>query len=252
MRVKSAQRFALILFLVFASADASAGLFSFCSDWLKGTPSATDQELRAHDEEVWARITPSLQTELQTFTALSSPEKKTYLEKVSSEFAKKYEDRELGAHYNLHGGMRRDYIDRGGISFSMGDSGLEHGFSRDTRLKIYFFNLKQTSLYETLNPRNPNQVYFKMRYGNVLTIFDVKKVREFLNTTYHGAIDDDGSIFSLHRDARVTTRAVAAEFYAAPPIAVFDGYRKRFGRRLSWDDETLVTMRLIDAHLQSK
>lgn len=249
--VKMNRRIALTIMLLLITTESAAGLLSICTDRLKPTPTATDLVLQVRDEAVWARLTPSLKTELENFTKLSSTDKTQYLKRVSAEFATKYQNRELGAHYNLHGGVRRDYIDRGGISFSMGDSGLEHGYSRDARQKVYFFNLKSTTLFEVLDARNPSQIYFKARYGNILTIFDVKAVREFLNKTYPGAIQEDEIVFSLDRDARITTRAVPSQFYASSPLLVFQHYAKRLGRRLSWDDETLVTMRLIDAHLQT-
>lgn len=236
--------------ILIATQPASAGLGSFCAQLLGIKESETARALKQKDELVWTKIIPSLQTELETFSRLSADQKEKYLKTQSDAFDGKYADREFGAHYNLHGGVRSDYLDKNGISFSMGDSGLDQGFSKDRRQKVYFFNLKSTDLFTVLNSRNPNQILIRQRMGNVLTIFDVRAVRKFLNETYPGAIEENTISFSLDASQTVRTRAVPSKFYVTVPLEVFSGYKSRLGRRLSWDEETLVTMRLIDAYLQ--
>lgn len=249
--MKMARVLLFTLALVTAAQPASAGLGSFCARLLGRQESETRIALEKKDEVVWKTIIPSLKVELETFSQLNAEQKEKYLKEQSDAFDRKYVNNEFGAHYNLHGGLREDYLDKNGISFSMGDSGIDQGFSRDRRQKIYFFNLKSTDLYTVLNSRNPNQILIRQRMGNVLTLFDVQAVRKFLNETYPGAIEENTISFSLDGSQSVRTRAVPSKFYVTVPLEVFSGYKSRLGRRLSWDEETLVTMRLIDAYLQS-
>ena len=256
--------FVFISFLTMATvlpmAHLQASFWSECTALLTRaqTPNPTDSDLKKFDEQLWNQILEPVKTELTAFRNLPDEAKTDYLKKVAAEVKSKMISQsganKIGAHYNLHGGRRRDYLDKDGIRLTMGDSGVDLGFSRDYRRKVYFFHLDHFDLYQVLNERNPNHIFIKKRMGDTLILFDVERAEKHIqNLSKSHPIESTEIFIAASTDAIASDGhiGVPKSAFLSPPLSVFKDYRQRLGTgRLSWDEETLVTLRLIEASVQ--
>lgn len=150
----------------------------------------------------------------------------------------------VGFHYNLHGGQRKDYVGKG-IHASMGDIALRYG-GGDDNYKVYFFQTAEHHPYVPLDASNGEIMFLPSRMGHVLNFFDVD-APAILAGKAAGRIREHGAIsMDFHGMGGIPYSA-----YLAPPIEVFNGSAKKavgLGR-LSRDEETLATLRYIEAVL---
>jgi hypothetical protein len=152
----------------------------------------------------------------------------------------------IGMHYNLHGGQRKDYVGKG-IRASMGDIALRYG-GGDSNQKVYFFQTRDHHPYVALDASNGEILVLPSRMGHVLNFFDVD-APPILAAKQAGRIRDHGAIsMDFHGMG-----GIPYSTYLAPPIEVFNGSAKRalgIGR-LSRDEETLATVRYIEQVLMA-
>jgi hypothetical protein len=210
--------------------------------------------------------------EMKHFRALPKNQKEAYLraagDKVMSQIMSKHHTRRIGFHYNLHGGVLGDYIDRGGIQATYGDIALQHG-SGDARLKVYYFDSDHFGLYDILNERHPDFLMKKTRMGNILTPFNLES-NYFKEARARGGIVDENSISTTFDDTWVkntpmskhvkSTIGVPVTEYLDTPMEIFrplKDYKKLElnthpywdeAGSLSWDEMTLLQIR----HLQHR
>jgi hypothetical protein len=152
----------------------------------------------------------------------------------------------IGMHYNLHGGQRKDYVGKG-IRASMGDIALRYG-GGDSNQKVYFFQTRDHHPYVALDASNGEILVLPSRMGHVLNFFDVD-APPILAAKQAGRIREHGPIsMDFHGMGGIPYSA-----YLAPPIEVFNGSAKKalgLGR-LSRDEETLATVRYIEQVLMA-
>ena len=208
--------------------------------------------------DLWTDLRPAVQGEIEQFRALPKDKRTVYLEQVGDGIVnglkRRYGHEELGFHFNLHGGILEEYVDRGGILISRGDISLNYG-GGDPNLKVYFFRSSNVSLYQLLNEGNP-QLYGKGRMGHVLMAFpyDSEYIRRGMKEKgilrpSSISLDFDEDWVRKQEMSKHTGSAVgipATEFFA-PPAEVFTGLRSKVGMGgLSRDEETLATMRFLE------
>ena len=202
----------------------------------------------------WAPVRAPFAKELARVRALGSKKAvEEYVRAVGREIVARLHEakgtRNLGFHYNLHGGSAQGYVDGDGIRATMGDIALQYSMHGDTNYKVYFFQSAKHELYDVLNERHPNMISSRM--GNVLNVFDLES--EFLKK----ALAEGGAMrpsaisidFDLDWLAKNGSPGVGIPYssYLAPPLEVFWGTSKNAGAKgLSRDEETLVVMRYLE------
>jgi hypothetical protein len=206
------------------------------------------------EETLWAEQEMFLFGELQKFQKFSELEAKEHLQAVSKQVEDKLRSNlghsRIGAHFNLHGGQKESYVSGGGIRAQVGDSGLQHGFSRDFHRKVYFFNLENRSLLETLSERNPDHLFRKVRMGRVLILFNLE--HESLKLAQNLSVSFGETAISLNFDEAKAQEfslfhGIPVQSFLSSPLRVFEsGDRPESLRRLSWDEETLITLHFLD------
>lgn len=207
-----------------------------------------DAEFMTRD--LWGEVAPKAKAELVELRARKM-KKAEFKEYVQNEAAAAFERvkaargvANIGLHYNLHGGQRKDYVGSG-IRASQGDIALRYG-GGDNNHKVYFFQTRDHHPYVALDASNGEILFFPSRMGHVLNFFDVD-APEILAAKAAGKITNHSSIYMDFHGMR----GVPYSTYLAPPIEVFNGSAKKalgIGR-LSRDEETLATVRYIEAVL---
>ncbi len=208
-----------------------------------------DREFMAKD--LWGEVAPAAKAELAALRArkLSKAELKAH---VAREAAAAFERvkaargaANIGLHFNLHGGRREDYVGAG-IRASKGDIALRYSMNADANDKVYFFQTSQHEPYTALDASNGEILFWPTRMGHVLNVFAVD-APALEAAKADGRIRNHGPIsMDFHGLAGVPYSA-----YLAPPLPVFDGSAKKalgLGR-LSRDEETLATVRYLEAAL---
>ena len=207
---------------------------------------------RFTDEDHWANVVPQISGEIGKLREVADT--KAYLRKVGAEIVARIQKnkgaREIGFHYNLHGGMAEGYVTSGGIRAGRGDIALQYTTNGDLAYKVYLFRSSNVNLYDILSERGPDLVSARM--GSVLNIFDSKS--DFiLKAEADGAIPKQNEISIDFEDNWINKRGMIGipySTYLAPPVEPFAGRSgKRFGLkgRISKDEETLAAMRYIEA-----
>ncbi|MFI5345992.1 MAG: hypothetical protein ACHQ51_06425 [Elusimicrobiota bacterium] len=207
-----------------------------------------DKEFAARD--VWSQVAPAIRAEIEGLRAegKSKAEVTAYVRaEADAATARILAGRgmtNLGFHYNLHGGARDGYVGRG-ISATMGDIALNYTIHGDRNYKVYFFQTEKYRLYDILNESNPAQYLFPSRMGNNLSVFD-------LNAPVLTAARADGRIKNFGQISMDFhgMKGVPYSTYLAPPIEVFHRTAQKIGmKKLSRDEETLATVRYLEAAL---
>ncbi len=208
--------------------------------------------------DLWPDIRSAVQAEIEQIRLMSKSDRKAYLERVGDgvvgKLKQKYGHDEFGFHFNLHGGILEEYVDRGGIMISRGDIALNYG-GGDPNYKVYFFRSSNVSLYQLLSEGNP-QLYGAGRMGSVLMVFpyDSDYIRKGMKekgirSPSSISLDFDENWVGKQEISRHTGTAVGipATEFLAPPAEVFVGMRKKVGMGgLSRDEETLAAMRFLE------
>ncbi len=214
-----------------------------------GEPQRLDREFSKID--FWARVGPAARAEIEGLRARRIPktEFKNYVRRQAAEaFARIKAARgteNIGLHYNLHGGARESYVG-GGIRASKGDIALRYTTGGDWNDKVYFFQTGVHHPYEALDASNGEILFWPTRMGSALSVFALD-APELRAARADGRITDVGSIsMNFHKGLR----GVPYSAFLAPPLTVFVGTAKKVGlRRLSRDEETLATIRYLEAAL---
>lgn len=231
-----------------ATLDAVGALHGL--DWSGGSQAERlDRRFAARD--FWAQVAPDARAEIEGLRArrLSKAALKDYVRaEAAAAFARVRAARgtaNIGFHFNLHGGRREGYVGAG-IRASKGDIALRYSTNGDSNDKVYFFQTAAHGPYEALDASNGEIMFFPSRMGYVLSLFAVD----------HPALEAakaDGRITgagAISMDFHKGMRGVPYSAFLAPPMEVFHGTAKRLGlRRLSRDEETLATVRMLEAAL---
>src|SRR5581483_5545130 len=102
--------------------------------------------------------------------------------------------------------------------------------------------------YDALDASNGEIMFLPSRMGSVLSVFALD-APELKAAMADGRISNFGSI---SMDFHKGMRGVPYSAFLAPPVQVFVGTAKKLGlRRLSRDEETLATVRFLEAALTS-
>jgi hypothetical protein len=208
--------------------------------------------------DLWPDLRPSVQSEIEQIRLMDKSARQKYLERVGDEVVgklkQKYGNEEFGFHFNLHGGVLDEYVDRGGIMISRGDIALNYG-GGDPNYKVYFFRSSNVSLYGLLSEGNP-QLYGGGRMGHVIMVFPYDsdyirkgmKEKGILRPSSISLDFDENWVRNQEISKHTGTGiGIPATEFLAPPAEVFIGLRKKVGMGgLSRDEETLATMRYLE------
>lgn len=176
---------------------------------------------------------------------------------IMARVKKKHGTANIGFHYNLNGGVGRDYVDAGGLRISRGDIALQYGHG-DPAEKVYYFQSSKTNLFDVIDASSPKQLVGG-RMGSELNIFNLD--HDYFKIAHReGGIPKSSDISAdfnpdwiARREFNAGTGRVGVPYqtYLAPPIPVFQHLGKHFGDlgSLSRHDETLLTMRQVEAIL---
>lgn len=217
------------------------------------------RSFEADPVEPWEKIQSSLAIELGTFRKLKKEAQIQYLRSESAKVLKKLQEMagtdKIGFHYNLNGGYLHDYVN-GGLRISKGDIQLNYG-GGDPNYKVYFFRGDESGLFEVLNSTNPKLAIPQGRMGNVLVAFRYDS-EYFQRAKRENGITSEGSVsYDFNESwtrgqplskATLSGVGVPSTEYAAPPALIFSAAKKRANAgSLSRNDETLVTLRYLEA-----
>jgi hypothetical protein len=201
------------------------------------------------ERDVWGEVGPGVGSEIEALRRMGDPDaRKARLRRIGEEIVarikRKSGAREIGFHYNLHGGSAEGYAAGGGIRAGRGDITLQYSTQGDLNYKVYLFRSNNVGLYDVLSESNPNLVSARM--GSVLNLFDSDSegLEGFLR---QNEISIDFEEAALFRTGMV---GIPYSRFLAPPLEPFAGRAgRRFGLkgRLSKDEETLAAMRYIEA-----
>lgn len=198
--------------------------------------------------DLWGEVVPGARAEIEQARAakMSKAAFKEYVTKEADAAIERIKKARgvsnIGFHFNLHGGQRKDYVGAG-IRATMGDISLRYDMNADKNHKVYFFQSAQHGGYVPLDASNGEILFFPTRMGHVLNIFDLE-APELKAAMADGRIKDMREIsMDFHG-----MRGVPYSAYLAPPVEVFIGTAKKLGlKKLTRDEETLATIRYLEA-----
>lgn len=213
------------------------------------------------ERDVWEDVKPTAVADLALFReGCRTPEhRRIHLETLAADIEAlihaQYGTSRIGYHYNLHGGFPESYMMHGGIHASVGDIALRFGASGRTAHSIYHFSSPAHSLYTVLSERHGEHLLWKVRMGTVLILFNlahpmIRDAVEVGGLTLYSDICLDLKEPSMAPNPLYPRVGVPNEAFLVPPLAVFLHTAKRLGvGRLTWDEETLVTLRYLERAL---
>ena len=198
--------------------------------------------------DVWGQVAPAARAEIEGLRArkLSKAEMTAYVQTEADAAIERIKAARgvanIGFHYNLHGGRREEYVGVG-IRATMGDIALRYSMNADANYKVYFFQSGEHAGFTPLDSRHGEHLFVKMRMGYALNLFDLD-APALKEARADGRIKNFGSIsMDFHG-----MKGVPYESYLAPPVEVFMKTARKIGmRKLSWDEETLATVRYLEA-----
>lgn len=198
--------------------------------------------------DLWGKVAPAARAEIEKARAekMSKAAFKEYVAKEADAAIERIKAARgvsnIGFHYNLHGGRREEYVGEG-IRATMGDIALRYTMSGDTNYKVYFFQSAEHGGFAPLDAKHGEHLFIKTRMGYALNLFDLD-APALKAARADGRIRNPGSIsMDFHG-----MKGVPYEAYLAPPVDVFTGTAKKVGlKKLSWDEETLATIRYLEA-----
>lgn len=124
--------------------------------------------------------------------------------------------RDLGFHFNLHGGRPLDYLLRGGIDATFGDIRLRHDHRQVPVPKVYFFR-SDAGLDAIMGEPNPDLVFLG-RMGTSLVIFDTR-APELEAARASGAIVREDRISMTFRSGVSSGfMGISSNAYLLPPL----------------------------------
>lgn len=140
---------------------------------------------------------------------------------------------------------RADYVGAG-IRASKGDIALRYSMNADANDKVYYFQTAQHDPYAALDAGNGEILFLPSRMGSTLSVFALD-APELTAAMADGRITRVGAI---SMDFHKGMRGVPYSAFLAPPLTVFTGVAKKVGlKRLTRDEETLATVRYLEAAL---
>jgi hypothetical protein len=198
--------------------------------------------------DFWGQVAPAARAEIEALRArkLSKDELTAYVRAEADAAIERIKAARgvanIGFHYNLHGGRREEYVGVG-IRATMGDIALRYSMNADANYKVYFFQSGEHAGFTPLDSRHGEHLFIKMRMGYALNLFDLD-APALKEARSDGRIKNFGSIsMDFHG-----MKGVPYESYLAPPVEVFTKTAKKIGmKKLSWDEETLATVRYLEA-----
>lgn len=198
--------------------------------------------------DLWGEVAPGVRREIEDARAakMSKAAFKEYVSKEADAAIERMKSARgtsnIGFHFNLHGGRREDYVGTG-IRATVGDIALRYSMNGDRNHKVYFFQSAEHGGYIPLDASNGEILLFPTRMGHALNLFDLD-APELAAARADGRIKNFGSIsMDFHG-----MKGVPYSAYLAPPVEVFVGTAKKIGlRRLTRDEETLATIRYLEA-----
>lgn len=208
----------------------------------------------------WVAVAPAVRDEIAAVRKMGSKaERREYLRKIGAEILEKIKKargtEEIGFHYNLHGGRAEEYLN-GGIHATRGDISLQYTTNPTASMlanKVYFFR-DSVNLFDILNESHPQMFFIPSRMGYVLMLFRLdsdylKKAFAEGGASNPSAISIDFNENWLAGQHKGRMIGIPASTFLSDPMSVFHRVKARIGHkgRLSRDEETLATMRYIEA-----
>ncbi len=218
----------------------------------KGEPPPKNEAERLDREfsklDFWAEVAPVVRAEIEGLRArkLSKADLAAYVKSEADAAIARIKAARgianMGFHYNLHGGQREEYVGVG-IRATMGDIALRYDMNADRNYKVYFFQSGEHGGYVPLDSKHGEHLFASIRMGFALSLFDLD-APSLKEARADGRIKNFGSIsMDFHG-----LGGVPYETYLAPPVEVFRNTSKKVGMgKLSWDEETLATVRYLEA-----
>lgn len=198
--------------------------------------------------DFWGQVAPGARAEIEAARAakMSKAAFKEFVAKEADAAIERIKKARgvsnIGFHFNLHGGQRKEYVGTG-IRATMGDIAARYDMNADRNQKVYFFQSAQHGGFVPLDASNGEILFFPTRMGHALNLFDLD-APELAAARADGRIRNFGAIsMDFHG-----MRGVPYSAYLAPPVEVFIGTAKKIGlKKLTRDEETLATIRFLEA-----
>ena len=198
--------------------------------------------------DLWGEVAPGAREEIEKARAakMSKAAFKEFVTKEADAAIERIKKARgvanIGFHFNLHGGQRKEYVGTG-IRATMGDIAARYDMNADRNQKVYFFQSAQHGGFVPLDASNGEILFFPTRMGHALNLFDLD-APALVAARADGRIKNFGAIsMDFHG-----MRGVPYSAYLAPPVEVFIGTAKKLGlKKLSRDEETLATIRYLEA-----
>lgn len=198
--------------------------------------------------DFWGQVAPGVRAEIEEARAakLGKAAFKEYVTKEADAAIERIKRARgvsnIGFHFNLHGGQRKDYVGTG-IRATMGDIAARYDMNADRNQKVYFFQSAKHGGFVPLDASNGEILFLPSRMGHALNLFDLD-APELAAARADGRIKNFGEIsMDFHG-----MRGVPYSAYLAPPVEVFIGTAKKVGlKKLTRDEETLAALRFLEA-----
>lgn len=197
---------------------------------------------------------------LDKFHGLSVDQQKLQNQKLAKKLEdlifKKYQTRNIGFHFNLNGGLAIDYVSAGGIKANRGaDIGVQFGDrTAEVREQVYFFSMKNMSLYEIVNMDNMKSIFSKNdRMGDTVNIFNLDHV--FFKRGIEAKVIEPGEIYYTFderwmRQNKLGQIGIPYGTYLMPPLEVYK-YKNIGLSKLSREVENFLVLKQIEYYLRN-
>lgn len=241
---------------------ANAGfLKSLCEIYL-GTPkSEIEKSIDQAEDLFWSQRSQELKANILEQRSIGPWATHSASDELSAEVTDLLklivgQNADVGFHYNLNGGQAHEYLERGGIKASLGDiaanSSMNIGRGTYNPL-VYFFRLSESSPKQILDTKNLKNAFLRTRMGSTLIIFNTHHPK-ILSMANSGFISETESIY-FEFDPELRSQGdylgVPKQAFLSSPIRIFQNYKKYVGFKLTWDEQTYISLFLIKERLKA-
>jgi len=229
-----------ILTPLFVFLASSAHASQACKSALSSNPS---------QEDIWSQNKASFLTELYSFKKSSKLKQRQEIEtaslKLEETIRKVSGARDIGYHFNLHGGHAQDFVDKGGIIAKSGDAANNYAHMQrhaSQAKRVYFFR----DVISSIEAKHPELLLMpgNHRMGDTLVIFNLDNVEKIAT--------DSTDIYIEFGNAQRNIVGVPASEFIVPPIKMFQT-KKHLGLwRLTWNQQSYITLLYLQKYIESQ